>query len=146
MSINVIGTGAYLPPKVVTNQELATMLDISPEWIERRTGIKERRFATEDTLLSMAVKASLKALENFDKNVDFIVCSFIFCGGKLPIALFLNCQRIGYKTQACFRSGFRMHWFSSSTFNSIFCNGTIQSEHSFSCRFRTSKQTSRFFR
>ena len=53
----IFGTGFYVPPRVVTNDELAAMFDTSDEWIQQRTGIKERRFSgPEDTPSAMAEK------------------------------------------------------------------------------------------
>ncbi|MDB6076850.1 MAG: 3-oxoacyl-(acyl-carrier-protein) synthase [Akkermansiaceae bacterium] len=60
----IAGTGSYLPEKVLTNADLATLVDTSDEWIVSRTGIKERRIAAPDEASShMATKAALKALE-----------------------------------------------------------------------------------
>ena len=43
----IIGTGSYLPEKVLTNRDLESIVDTSDEWIRTRTGIQERRFALE---------------------------------------------------------------------------------------------------
>ena len=59
----IIGTGSYLPSKVVTNVDLEKMLDTSDEWITARTGIKERRIVTNESTCDLAVEASKKALE-----------------------------------------------------------------------------------
>lgn len=60
----VSGWGAYTPPNVVTNHDLAARFDTSHEWIFQRTGIVERRFAgPEETTHQMAVKAGRRALE-----------------------------------------------------------------------------------
>ncbi len=59
----ITGWGKYVPERVLTNAELAEMVDTSDEWITTRTGIKERRIRTEnDTTSSMAVAASQEAL------------------------------------------------------------------------------------
>ena len=59
----IVGTGMYVPDRVLTNQELATMVDTSDEWIRSRTGIRERRVAAaNETTASMAAVASLRAL------------------------------------------------------------------------------------
>ena len=50
----IIGTGHYVPPKVVTNDDLAQMFDTSDEWIQQRTGIKERRIAAAYERTSVA--------------------------------------------------------------------------------------------
>lgn len=58
-------TGAYLPPNIVTNADLAKKVDTSDEWIVQRTGIKERRIAGDDeTTATMAIKAGEQALKN----------------------------------------------------------------------------------
>lgn len=58
------GIGSYLPAKVLTNADLATMVDTSDEWIVQRTGIRERRIAAEGEVTSdLATRAARKALE-----------------------------------------------------------------------------------
>jgi len=59
----IIGTGSYLPPKVVTNHDLEKTLDTTDEWIVARTGISERRVVEEQGTCDLAVQASNKALE-----------------------------------------------------------------------------------
>lgn len=59
----VLSVGHYQPPRVVTNDELATMVDTNDEWIQRRVGIRERRWAApEETVDMMATKAARDAL------------------------------------------------------------------------------------
>ena len=59
----VLGCGGYLPERVVTNGELATMVDTSDEWITERSGIKERRVAAEGEKTSdLAIAAAQRAL------------------------------------------------------------------------------------
>jgi 3-oxoacyl-[acyl-carrier-protein] synthase-3 len=61
--IGILGTGAYLPERVLTNEELEKMVDTSSTWIMERTGIRERRIAApEEDIVSMAVAASHQAL------------------------------------------------------------------------------------
>jgi 3-oxoacyl-[acyl-carrier-protein] synthase-3 len=71
------GCGAYLPEKVVTNDELAKLVDTNDEWITERTGIKERHIAAEGQLTSdLGVAAARRALEAADvdaKDVDLII-------------------------------------------------------------------------
>lgn len=60
----IIGTGSYLPEKVLTNQDLEKMVETSDEWIVTRTGMKERRIARSDEFTSdMGLEAAKKALE-----------------------------------------------------------------------------------
>lgn len=81
IAVMVAGTGSYVPEKVLTNEELATLVDTSDEWIVTRTGIKERRIAKEGEFTShMASAASLKALEQAGlaaKDVDLIIVATI---------------------------------------------------------------------
>ncbi len=59
----IIGTGSYLPPKVVTNDDLSKIVDTSDAWISKRTGIKERRIVTDESTCDLAVVATNNALE-----------------------------------------------------------------------------------
>ena len=60
----IIGTGGYLPEKIVTNDDLEKILDTSDQWIWERTGIRERRIAHEnETSCDMAESAALNAME-----------------------------------------------------------------------------------
>ena len=60
----IAGTGSYLPEKVVTNDDLAKVVDTSDEWIHSRTGIRERRVAAEgQTTSDLGYQAALKAIE-----------------------------------------------------------------------------------
>ena len=75
----IIGMGKYLPDNVVTNDDLAKLMDTSDEWITERTGIKERRHivkGSEDTPATMGHKAALIALERAGlqpKDIDLIL-------------------------------------------------------------------------
>jgi 3-oxoacyl-[acyl-carrier-protein] synthase-3 len=74
----IAGIGMYVPPTVVTNHDLMKYMDTSDEWIQERTGIKERRFAhrTKETTTTMAVEASKIAIERAGitpQDIDFIV-------------------------------------------------------------------------
>ncbi len=61
---HIVGWGKYLPEKVITNCDLARLMDTSDEWIRSRTGIAERRFAgEEETTASMAIAAAQLALD-----------------------------------------------------------------------------------
>ena len=75
--IKIIGTGSYLPEKIVTNLDLEKIVETSDQWIQERTGIKERRVAREDEQNSdMAVRAAENAIENAKinkKDIDLLV-------------------------------------------------------------------------
>ena len=73
----ISGTGFYVPPRVVTNDDLARIMDTSDEWIRERTGIKERRFAEPgigpSDLAVHASKAAFIEAGVAPENVDFII-------------------------------------------------------------------------
>lgn len=70
MTGKIIGLGAYLPEKVLTNDDLSKMVETNDEWITERTGIKERRISDPltDKPSQMVVKAALQAVE--DAGID----------------------------------------------------------------------------
>jgi 3-oxoacyl-[acyl-carrier-protein] synthase III len=76
----IIGWGAHVPEKVITNQELEAIVDTSDEWIRERTGIEERHVAADpkETTATLGVAAARKALEVADipaSKIDLIICS-----------------------------------------------------------------------
>ncbi len=73
MFSRIAGTGSYLPEKVVTNHDLAKMVDTSHEWIVERTGIEKRHLASDDeTTCDLAEKAARFAMEMAGKTADDI--------------------------------------------------------------------------
>ena len=77
MFSKIIGTGGYLPKKIVTNKDLESTVDTTDEWIVERTGIKQRHIAEEnETTSSMAVQASIDALSSANiqpEDIDLII-------------------------------------------------------------------------
>lgn len=75
----MIGLGATTPANIVTNAQLATMVDTSDEWIVARTGIEQRAIAGPlETTKSLAVAAALKAIADADimaSDIDLIICA-----------------------------------------------------------------------
>lgn len=74
----IAGIGMYVPSNVVTNNDLTKYMDTNDEWIQERTGIKERRYAhrTEETTTTMGVEAAKVAIERAGitpQDIDFIV-------------------------------------------------------------------------
>lgn len=71
--------GAYAPSRILSNSDLEKMVDTSDEWIEKRTGIKERRIAASDEATSdLGVKAALLAIERAgiaNEEIDLIICA-----------------------------------------------------------------------
>jgi 3-oxoacyl-[acyl-carrier-protein] synthase-3 len=67
----IIGTGSYLPEKILTNADLAAVVDTSDEWIQQRTGICQRHIAADDeTTSDLALQASRRALEMAGISAD----------------------------------------------------------------------------
>lgn len=64
MGTRIIGTGSCLPTTIVTNDDLAKIMDTSDEWISTRTGIRERHLVKEETTTSMSAEAARRAMEN----------------------------------------------------------------------------------
>ena len=75
----ILGTGHYVPENVVTNEDMTKRLNTSDEWIQQRSGVKERRFVTPGTQPSeLAHKATMNALEAAElteKDIDLIICA-----------------------------------------------------------------------
>ena len=77
MSFTIKGTGSALPRLVVTNDDLSRIVDTSDEWITTRTGVKERRVLSSETLTDLALEAAEKAMA--DAGVDPLELDFILC-------------------------------------------------------------------
>ena len=77
MFSKIIGTGGYLPKKIITNKDLESTVDTTDQWIFERTGIKQRHIAEEnETTSSMAVQASIDALSSANiqsEDIDLII-------------------------------------------------------------------------
>ena len=77
----IVGWGRYVPAKVLTNHDLAQMVDTTDEWIRTRTGINERRIAgPKESSSTMGVRAAMAALEVADVNparLDLVIASTI---------------------------------------------------------------------
>ncbi len=78
---HIVGWGKYLPEKVVTNFDLAEMMDTTDEWIRTRTGISQRRFAApEESTSSMAIAAARLALDRarvLPADIDMIIVATV---------------------------------------------------------------------
>ena len=76
----IISTGAYVPQRIVKNDELTKMVDTNDEWITSRTGIKQRRISSGEKTYQMAAKAAKEAIENAGiekEEIDMIVLATI---------------------------------------------------------------------
>ena len=102
----IIGLGKYLPDNVVTNEDLSKMMDTNDEWIQERTGIKERRWIKEgtgDTSAVMGAKAAKIAIERSGltkDDIDFIIFATLspdmyFPGCGVQIQEMLDMRTVG---------------------------------------------------
>jgi 3-oxoacyl-[acyl-carrier-protein] synthase-3 len=86
----IVGTGAHLPAKVLTNFDLEKMVDTSDDWIRERTGIERRHIAAEgETTVDLAERAARRALDA--AHVDPSEVDFIAFGTTTPDLIFPNC-------------------------------------------------------
>ncbi len=101
MSIRAVirGVGHAVPPKVVTNDDIAKIVETSDEWIVQRTGIKERRVSAQDetssTLGTQAAQEALKASGFAPEDIDLIVCGTVTGDMIFPATACLIQDRIG---------------------------------------------------
>lgn len=105
MTTRIIGTGSYVPEQIVTNDDLAKVMDTSDEWIRSRTGIGARRITTSDSTSRMAAFAAEKALEQSGVKPEEI--DLILLGTSSPDKCFPNgaCEvqgMIGAVNAACY--------------------------------------------
>ena len=102
----IIGLGKYVPDNVVTNDDLSKLMDTNDEWIQERTGIKERRWVEKgsgETTASMGVEAAKIAIERsgLDKDdIDFIVFATLspdmyFTGPGVQVQHALDIKTVG---------------------------------------------------
>ncbi len=106
MFSRIIGTGSYLPEKVLTNQDLEKMVDTTDAWIQERTGIKKRHIAEEgQTTCDLAEQAARNAIEASGKSVediDLIVVATTTPDKIFPSVACLLQQRLGIHGCAAF--------------------------------------------
>jgi len=102
----IIGLGAYLPKKVLTNSDLEKMVDTSDEWIRTRTGISERRIADENESTSdLAVNAAREALKDAKLepwDVELIILATISPDVPFPATSCIVQAKLGAVNAACF--------------------------------------------
>ncbi|MFP3942413.1 MAG: beta-ketoacyl-ACP synthase III [Alphaproteobacteria bacterium] len=106
MKAVISGVGTYLPERVVTNHDLAKMVETSDEWIVTRTGISERRIAADDESTSaMGVAAARRALEQArvtPDDVDLIITATATPDLTFPATAAIIQRELGVKRGAAF--------------------------------------------
>jgi len=102
----IIGTGSYLPPKVVTNDDLARQMDTTDEWIRTRTGIRQRHIAepsqTSSDLGVEASRAALAAARIAPQEIDLIVVATATPDYIFPSTACIMQAKLGIKGCAAF--------------------------------------------
>lgn len=101
----IIGTGSYVPEKIMTNDDLAELVDTSDEWIMTRTGIGERRISTGENTSDLAYKAAARAIENADlkpNDIDLIICATITPDSFMPSVACIVQEKLGAGRAAAF--------------------------------------------
>jgi len=103
----ILGTGAYAPARVLSNDELSLTVDTSDEWIRTRTGIRERRIAAPDEKTSdMGLKAAQAALADAKlapEKIDLLIVATVTPDMAMPATACLIQHQLGLRTDvACF--------------------------------------------
>jgi len=105
-AISVTGLGSYVPERVVTNDELSTMMDTSDEWIRDRTGIRERRIAgPEQALSDLCLPAALEALAGAGldgSQIDLIIVATVTPDMAFPSTGAILADRLGASSAAAY--------------------------------------------
>src|SRR5580698_8996887 len=95
----ILGTGSYAPERILTNDDLAKMVDTSDEWIRARSGIRERRIAAATEATSdMAVQAARRALEDAGvaaSEIDLLVVATVTPDYQMPSAACIVQHKLG---------------------------------------------------
>ncbi|MFA6939447.1 MAG: beta-ketoacyl-ACP synthase III [Clostridiaceae bacterium] len=101
----ISGVGCYYPDNIVTNDDLAKIVDTSDEWIHKRTGIRKRRLSTGENTSDLAVMAAKNAIKNaglIPEDIDLIVLATTSPDFLTPSTAAIVQGRIGAKNAACF--------------------------------------------
>lgn len=105
-NVKILGTGSSLPEKIVTNFDLAKIVDTNDEWIQSRTGIKARRMATsEEQTSDFAAEASKRALEMAGvkaEDIDLIIVATMTPDMPFPSTACIVQEKIGAKKASAF--------------------------------------------
>jgi 3-oxoacyl-[acyl-carrier-protein] synthase-3 len=104
--IGITGLGTHVPDRVLTNDELARIVDTSDEWIQERTGIRERRVAAEDEALTdIALPAARAALADAGvdaADVDLLICATVTPDMMFPTSSALLADALGMPKAAAY--------------------------------------------
>ncbi|MBQ7900418.1 MAG: 3-oxoacyl-ACP synthase, partial [Clostridia bacterium] len=98
MAIKILGTGAYVPENVVTNEDLTKLVDTSDEWIVQRVGVSQRHISVDETAEDFAVQAAKRALEDANitaDQIDLIIAASISAENICPTVAGVVQKEIG---------------------------------------------------
>jgi 3-oxoacyl-[acyl-carrier-protein] synthase-3 len=103
----ILGTGSYAPDRILTNADLAKLVDTSDEWIRARSGIRERRIAgAKEATSDMAVQAGRRALEDAGvspSEIDLLIVATVTPDYQMPSAACIVQHKLGMPSaSACF--------------------------------------------
>ncbi|MBV8352250.1 MAG: ketoacyl-ACP synthase III [Verrucomicrobia bacterium] len=105
-TVSIVGTGSYVPERILTNRELEKIVETSDEWIRTRTGILERRIAAPDEATSdMATKAALLAMSQAEveaEQIDLIIVATVTPDMFFPATACWVQKKLGAVRAACF--------------------------------------------
>ena len=102
IGIRICGTGSSVPAKTVTNDDMATIVETSDEWISTRTGIRKRHFADGETNLSLGAEAAERALEMAGisrEEIGAVICATITPDHIVPSQACLLQKKLGLPEQ-----------------------------------------------
>jgi 3-oxoacyl-[acyl-carrier-protein] synthase III len=104
--IGITGLGVHVPEKVMTNDELSTIVETTDEWIRERTGIRERRIAAPDEALTdIALPAARAALEDAGvdaADIDLLICATVTPDMMFPTSSALLADELGMPRAAAY--------------------------------------------
>ncbi|MDQ6808508.1 MAG: ketoacyl-ACP synthase III [Verrucomicrobiota bacterium] len=104
-TVSIVGTGSYVPERVLTNEDMAKIVDTTDEWITTRTGIKERRISRKDEMTSdMATEAARHAMEQAKitaQDLDLILVATASPDMHFPATACFVQTKLGAKRAAC---------------------------------------------
>jgi 3-oxoacyl-[acyl-carrier-protein] synthase-3 len=99
LAVSITGLGSHVPERVMTNDELSTMMETSDEWITERTGIKERRIAApEEALSDLALPAARQALEDAGvqgSELDLVIVATVTPDMAFPATAAIIAEQLG---------------------------------------------------
>ena len=105
ITAGITGVQGYLPDYVLSNEELATMVDTNDEWITTRTGIKERRIMKEGASSDMAagaVEGLLKKTNTDPSEIDLVILATVTPDHPFPSTANIICDKLGMKNAWCY--------------------------------------------